>query len=234
MRANYANGVAEYYTLHASSAYRNPHYPGILKTLSTFLDVYCDSRLTLDSHDNDGTTAWDILDMAAGSGEVTEAAQTWQRRRESKNKPTPKALNIVATDPYTAPAYAERTKRECLTLSFSDITNGSLPETPEIYDMVICSFALHLLTETSQLWSLLSTLSTRARYLVILAPHKKPAIKQEWGWERVDPWTLQVVGDATPQQGQMGGKKGDGWEIYQERVRLRVWKSTAVWDERED
>jgi len=109
------------------------------------------------------------------------------------------------------------------------IADGKLPEEPEIYDIAICSFALHLLTESSQLWSLLNSLSTRARYLVVLAPHKKPAIKQEWGWERVDPWRLNVVGDSTPQQGQMGGKKGDGWEIYQERVRLRVWKSTALW-----
>lgn len=135
-------------------------------------------------------------------------------------------ISVTATDPYTGPAYLERTGLTCLPLSFADIASGKLPDTTSPYDLVIISFALHLLTETSQLWSLLSTLADRARYLVVLAPHKKPAIKPEWGWTRVDPWSLEEVDSEAPSdQKQVGGKRGDGYEIFEERVRLRMWRS---------
>jgi hypothetical protein len=43
-------------------------------------------------------------------------------------------------------------------------------------DMVICSFALHLVETPSQLFSLLWELSQKARWLIIIAPHKKPDV----------------------------------------------------------
>lgn len=221
MRANYAGGVDKYYSEHASTTYRNPHYPGILKTLSVLLDTYMKTLLKVT--DAAAVPSVHILDMAAGSGEATEAILTWERKRALKKLPCP-IFNIVATDPYTGPAYKLRTGRDCLPLSFADITQGSLPEYPETIDMVICSFALHLLTESSQLWALLQSLSSRARYLVVLAPHKKPTIKDEWDWQRVDPWTWEDVDDRVAPAA-MGGKRGDGYEIYEERVRLRLWRS---------
>jgi hypothetical protein len=45
-------------------------------------------------------------------------------------------------------------------------------------DMVVCSFALHLLESPSELFALLWELSTKARWLVILAPHKRPAVRR--------------------------------------------------------
>ena len=42
-------------------------------------------------------------------------------------------------------------------------------------DMVICSFALHLITP-SELFALLWQLSTKATWLIIIAPHKKPEV----------------------------------------------------------
>jgi hypothetical protein len=224
MRANYAGGIDKYYTEQASSTYRNPHYPGILKTLSTFLDNY-----TRENASTACEKSVQVLDLAAGSGEATDALMTWSKRRAFKKLPTLQ-FDIFATDPYTAPAYKDRIQKECLPLSFSDIADGGLPDKPELYDLAICSFALHLLTETSQLWALLSHLATRAKYLVVLAPHKKPNIKAEWGWNRVDPWTMAEVDDSSVPQ-QMGGKRGDGYEIYEERVRLRVWRSYMVEDE---
>lgn len=224
MRANYAGGVDKYYSEHASTSYRNPHYPGIVKTLSTFLDVYAKVSSSATPSDQEIPTL-QVLDMAAGSGEATEAILNWGKRRLLKKIPSsPLSFKIVATDPFTGPAYKDRTGRECLALSFADIANGLLPDQPEIYDIVICSFALHLLTESSQLWALLNALATRAKYLVVLAPHKKPSIKPEWGWLRIDPWTLEDVDeDSTPTS--MGGKRGDGYEVYEERVRLRAWRS---------
>lgn len=44
------------------------------------------------------------------------------------------------------------------------------------YDIVIISFALHLVETSSELWALLTELSKRARWLVVIAPHKKPDV----------------------------------------------------------
>jgi cell division inhibitor SulA len=96
-------------------------------------------------------------------------------------------------------AYNHRTSYTCAELSFSDIAEGALPTTSidistgliqeltspddveqtdrhHIIEMVICSFALHLLEDTSGLFSLLWELSSKARWLVVLAPHKKPEV----------------------------------------------------------
>lgn len=73
-----------------------------------------------------------------------------------------------------------------------------------ILDMVICSFALHLVDSPSQLFALLWELSTKARWLIVISPHKKPEvrvdtirsrrrkifkisqIKDSWGWDHWD------------------------------------------------
>ncbi|KAG6903289.1 hypothetical protein C0995_000184 [Termitomyces sp. Mi166 len=96
---------------------------------------------------------------------------------------------IFAADPsqYTSVAYRDRIHLPCSTLSFKDIAEGALPplstdepkfeissESYAIIDMIICSFALHLVESPSELFSLLWELSSKARWLVILAPHKKP------------------------------------------------------------
>ena len=290
MRANYAQGVEEYYSKHASTSYRNPHFPGIVKTLHTFLDAHAAAI----AGSGASTSAIHVLDLAAGSGEATEAVLKWSKKHEKlaapssnhgrgpqsiaglirmpvrasvplvideKAAPLPSAahcappsnasarsstspstllpattFSIVATDPFTGPAYRERTGLPCLPLSFADIADDidALPSPPGVYDLVLCSFALHLLTDTSHLWRFLSALAQRARYLVVLAPHKKPSIKEEWGWKRVDPWNaLQDVDEDSPQSStrDMGGKRGDGYEIYDERVRLRVWRSTMLGEE---
>jgi len=94
---------------------------------------------------------------------------------------------------YTRIAYADQTYLPCATLSFRDIAGGALPPLPIesnsntgdhnpgssnllIIDMVICSFALHLIDNASELFALLWELSTKSRWLVILAPHKKPEV----------------------------------------------------------
>jgi hypothetical protein len=107
-----------------------------------------------------------------------------------KLPPTFKDLKITATDPvcvikyfarklilqYTAPAYLDRTGQTCLPLSFQDLANGGLPTTPPKFDLIVCSFALHLVPSPSELFALLYALSERADWLVIIAPHKKPEV----------------------------------------------------------
>ena len=93
-------------------------------------------------------------------------------------------------------AYEARTKLPCSPLSFQDISLGQLPafiplrsnETPSpplideqepiLIDMVICSFALHLVESPSELFALLWELSTKANWLVIISPHKKPEVSR--------------------------------------------------------
>ena len=49
-------------------------------------------------------------------------------------------------------------------------------------DMTICSFALHLLDDSSQLWALLSELSWKTTWLIILEPHKKPEVSTSYAF----------------------------------------------------
>jgi len=112
-------------------------------------------------------------------------------------------LIIAATDPYTSKAYKQRTGRDCHSMSFQDIALGLWPSAdleiqgdPRVEreprregntegvlaDMVICSFALHLVQSPSALFGLLWELSTKSQWLVVLSPHKKPEIKSTWGW----------------------------------------------------
>ncbi|WVR07630.1 hypothetical protein IAU60_004672 [Kwoniella sp. DSM 27419] len=146
------------------------------------------------------------------------------------------SLDVVATDPYTAPAYTSRTSRPCHDLSFTDLANGSIPpDMPSppsgepIWDLIICSFALHLVTSPSELFALLYELSGKARWLVIVAPHKKPEIKESWGWARYDMASWSAAGEAKLYA---GGRVEDDeeeseLEIVRDKVKLRLYKSNA-------
>lgn len=109
---------------------------------------------------------------------------------------------------YTADAFTARMGLPCASLSFADIAQGSLPtetytlpipslrspgtsaplvpptakdedsQSEVAVEMVICSFALHLIESPSELFSLLWELSTKCRWLVVLAPHKKPEVRR--------------------------------------------------------
>ncbi|SCV71193.1 BQ2448_2781 [Microbotryum intermedium] len=284
-----SHGVEGYYNK-VSESYRNPHFLGLKKVLSKFMDRYME---------HERPHCLNIVDLAAGSGEATEALLAWRSSRwptsaPSMNetssrspstpststsappssrppfiptsrrpviarptKPSPASclpvptINIVASDPFTAPGYRIRTGFPCLELSFTDVAAGKLPQisltcTSENlenlandersrtdgthlvenqkengeeegearrYDLVIISFALHLVESTSELWALLTELSKRCQWLVI---------KSSWGWTRWDPRTWNA---AEGKPSGAGTAEGDGWEIVLDRTRLRVWKS---------
>jgi len=99
-------------------------------------------------------------------------------------------------DPYCFAAAEERLGRECFKHSFEDIANGMV-EGHGPFSAVICSFALHLLDE-SYLPALLAVLSGWTSVLIgkakkkilfvfigiaVLTPHKKPHLKEEWGFK---------------------------------------------------
>ncbi|RDB17973.1 Uncharacterized protein C17A5.05c [Hypsizygus marmoreus] len=143
--------------------------------------------------------------------------------------------HIIAADPFTCAAYRDRTSLPCAALSFKEISEGALPPIPSdtevageeampgdgartpIIDIIICSFALHLIEDPSQLFSLLWELSSKARWLVILAPHKKPEIKDGWGWCKwdIDAWQSCRMTDQIR-------------ELVNDRVHCRVYRSMNV------
>ncbi|GAA5848133.1 hypothetical protein JCM9279_007467 [Rhodotorula babjevae] len=300
MRDNYGqHGVDNYYRM-VQESYRNPHYLGLRRVLTTFMDQYVAQEKPKRIR---------VLDLAAGSGEATEILLQWKSTRwpssapaASPTAPTDAAaalpfapalapvptpsptttsappassrppfipparqfpqravarptrpsaqpslpepdLSIVATDPFTAPAYRARTGLACSELSFADVAAGQLPppsgsgssdgnadgdDAPvEPYDLVIISFALHLVESSSELWALLDELSKRARWLCVTGPHKKPDVKDSWGWRRWDPSAAWKPTDGSER---VGGESGDGAEIVLERVRLRLWRSEHNWD----
>ncbi|KIJ59464.1 hypothetical protein HYDPIDRAFT_118440 [Hydnomerulius pinastri MD-312] len=112
------------------------------------------------------------------------------------------------------------------------VSAESLATAMEI-DMVICSFALHLIESASELFALLWELSTKARWLVVLAPHKKPEvhsfisltsfcpdsiqIKDGWGWEK---WDCESWSECS-----MSDRRG---EDIQERVHCRAYRSINI------
>lgn len=147
--------------------------------------------------------------------------------------------HVSAADPFTVEAYKERTSYPCAKLSFEAIAEGHLPtisiniatgslqeitvpdqneaENQYLIDTVVCSFALHLIESPSGLFSLLWQLSLKARWLVILAPHKRPEIKEGWGWCKwdIDSWRECRMSDYTG-------------EILHDRVHCRVYRSVNV------
>ncbi|GAA5907131.1 hypothetical protein JCM5296_003465 [Sporobolomyces johnsonii] len=286
MRENYQLGVENYYKI-VQESYRNPHFPGLKRVLAQLMDTYVAQEKP---------TSIKVLDLAAGSGEATEALLSWKASRwpsstssGSSTTPTPPAsaalpfqpaspaptlsapiaprpfippravvrpvrpttvpsipepsLSITAADPFTSPAYRARTGLPCLELSFAQVAAGELPPPPgsapraaqdaeegvvELYDLVIVSFALHLVESPSELWALLAELGKRARWLCVTAPHKKPDIKSTWGWRRWDPSSAWRPAEG---RGNVGGVEGDGFEIVLDRVRLRLWRSEENWHE---
>ncbi|KAL7265948.1 hypothetical protein RUND412_011522 [Rhizina undulata] len=172
-RAAYnAHGVDNYYTLVAST-YRNPHEPGVRKCLAKVLERIVPETLP-------STSTFTILDLAAGSGEATLAALTWFTRHRGSLLPQ---LQFHACDPYTHELYTTRTGLPCAAHSFRDIEMEGIEE-GQSYNVIVSSFALHL-CPVSELFGLLYTLSTAGKWLIVLAPHKKPEVKTEMGWERV-------------------------------------------------
>jgi len=148
-----SRGVAGFYR-QSGAHYRNPHEPQVRKSLQ-----FAAAHWNLDlSH---------VLDLAAGSGEVTLALRDLG------------AKQIEAIDPFTFAAYRERTGTEAGRETFEQIAAGALAG--RTYSLIVCSFALHLV-ENSRLAQLCYALSQISGTLLILTPHKRPEIRPEWSW----------------------------------------------------
>jgi len=146
-------GVKNFYAFHAGD-YQNPHEEAIKKTIN-YIYNYWDLDFT------------SVLDLAAGKGEVTKILEELG------------VHNIEAVDGFLSTEYTKETGRPCLSMKFEDIMKGSLRN--RSYSLVICSYALHLLDE-SKLPPFLFTLGESSDNLLVIGPHKRPYIKDTWGW----------------------------------------------------
>lgn len=102
------------------------------------------------------------LDCCCGSGEVTLALRELGYEI------------AAATDPFTAEAYRRRSGLSCLPWSFDDLIRGRLDGE---FTAIISSFALHL-CPPKQLYPLAYQLFRHAPQLVIITPHKRPALEE--------------------------------------------------------
>lgn len=117
-------------------------------------------RLVARNHRNFDCSS--VLDLACGGGEVTRVLHELGYK------------DILGVDPYTCALYEQKTHHSCLSLSFDDIIKGKLKGE---FSVIICSFALHLV-EASKLPVLVQRLLEHTSTIVIITPHKRPALEK--------------------------------------------------------
>ena len=165
IRAEYERlGPAEYYRRHGRD-YRNPHEHAITRGLKTAVERWKPDL----TH---------VLDLAAGSGEVTLALRAAG------------AAKVDGVDPYTFDAYARRTGQTAERFTFDEVAAGVLID--RRYSLIVCSFALHL-CEESRLPRVALQLAMIAPMLWIVTPHKRPRLQSAWGWSDVDEFVVERV-----------------------------------------
>lgn len=169
------HGAPEYFRKFGAS-YRNPH-EAIVQTL-----------LERASGQSKFDAAARVLDLACGSGEATLALRALGFH------------NIDGIDPYTGAAFKERTGEKAEDFSFEDIARGAIHS--RRYDLCVCSFALHL-APLSVLPNLCVQLALTCEVLLVLTPHKRPHLKEEWGFMLRE-------------------------EMIMSRVRLRIYDSSLI------
>jgi SAM-dependent methyltransferase len=148
IREHYSSvGVDEFYKNH-SKTYYNPHN-----------DVLADHIAHLIERGFIGENN-SILDLCCGNGEVTQHLKQHN------------IVDVVGCDPYTYDIYIQETGNKCFTHSFKDILERPFDTH---YDVIICSFALHLCSE-SMLDLMCYNLSRNCTTLIVISPNKKPNI----------------------------------------------------------
>ena len=165
IRAAYERHGCDAWYRKYGNEYRNPHEPIVALSLRNAV-----TRWKLDLSN--------VLDLAAGSGEVTLAL------REVG------ASQITGVDPFTYEAYLGRTGTPAERISFEQIAACAMAG--RRFSLIVCSFGLHL-CERSRLPGLCLQLAQLAPKLLILTPHKRPNIEPRWGWRLENEFLLQRV-----------------------------------------
>lgn len=101
------------------------------------------------------------FDFCCGSGEVSRVLADLGY------------AHTEASDPFTQEAYQKNLGKTCYSYSFEDIIKKPLPKQ---YSCIICSFAMHLCPK-GQLFPLVYHLFQSTQQLIIITPHKRPALE---------------------------------------------------------
>lgn len=108
-----------------------------------------------------------VLDFCCGGGEISLILDQLGY------------TNSQGSDPYTHALYQKNRQQSCAKWTFDDVIKGAMTGS---YSAIICSFALHLCPE-KKLYPLVMQLFQHSPSLVILTPHKRPALEQLEGVE---------------------------------------------------
>lgn len=103
-----------------------------------------------------------VLDFCAGGGEVSLILESLGYQ------------NIEASDPFTHKLYSKNLAKPCAKWTFDEVIKGKLTGQ---YSAVICSFAMHL-CPPEKLYPLTLQLFQCSPVLVIITPHKRPALEE--------------------------------------------------------
>lgn len=155
IRPLYEAHGAEGYYTAFGDTYENPHFPEVAALLEKNLPRF--------------DCSGGVLDFAAGGGEVSLVLQRLG------------VLQITGCDPFTPALFEKNTGLPCLRLAFKNVLRSGFPAS---YSLIISSFALHL-CPPKDLFLLTWQLLQAAPLLVILTPHKRPALEDLPGIELV-------------------------------------------------
>ncbi|CAE8607993.1 unnamed protein product [Polarella glacialis] len=170
-------GVAGFYT---ATTWHNPWQDKLEGALSRALSDW-DERgffLKSDWDAEEGHPLGRVLDLACGSGEASMALMRWAELWPGA------VATLEASDPFNFDSYESRTGRKAHKWSFGDVAGGAL-DGQGTYDLVLCTFAMHLV-EGPELLDTLKALSTGSRLLVIGSSRKEPHVTKKSGWELLD------------------------------------------------
>lgn len=103
-----------------------------------------------------------VLDFCCGNGEVSIVLNDLGYN------------NSIGCDPYTFENYKKNVKKKCFKFSFDDVLRGKLSGK---YSSIICSFGMHL-CEEDKLFMLTQELFNHADTIIIITPHKRPALEK--------------------------------------------------------
>eukprot|EP00930_Biecheleria_cincta_P105948 TRINITY_DN9907_c1_g1_i1.p1 TRINITY_DN9907_c1_g1~~TRINITY_DN9907_c1_g1_i1.p1 ORF type:complete len:401 (-),score=57.55 TRINITY_DN9907_c1_g1_i1:127-1329(-) len=189
-------GVEAYYN---NTIWYNPLERQLRACLHTALELW-NSRGLFNKSDYDADThpLGKVLDLACGSGEASLALLDWAEGWHGAVK------CLEAADPFNSDSYLLRTGRRAHLWSFEDVAEGVLAakcrevETGLLepaFDLVLCSFAMHLLKDP-MLHKTLQALSEASRLLLIVSSREEPIVRhEESGWVLLDQLRCVKVAD---------------------------------------
>eukprot|EP00392_Amoebophrya_sp_AT5.2_P001352 g1354.t1 len=205
-----SEGVAGYYS---RETYKNPHEDRVREVFQTcWRQHFADGLRTsgtpsftfLDMCAGSGEVTAAFLQLAEVAGDSRTFAcdpytfRLFEQRFAEDNAAgagggktsSMRAKNKAEVSAAAAAAGRSPPTRVCWPLSFGDILQGRLLERMQEhrvdnFDLITCSYALHLAPD-EQLPVLAMLLSQLSRWILIITPHKRPVLREDWGWEKMD------------------------------------------------